>query len=383
VTTRSAAWQILWRTSVALLGTELPTEARAISSLHFDDVSRFIFVPSTEQPIITVVDGDSNEVVGALPIGISPQQVIISRPEAKLIATDGRSRSFVTLDLLNRKIERINLPHRTERLTLGTNGWLLAIADLAGGKITLFDLRGGAVQRTIDSLPPLRDMLFVDQDGYLFVAAEGWTGIAVFDVNTAVLAQWIRPFRSSTRGKIVALARTPNGRTVVIRFENDSPPSIIDVESRHAIAELGQTAATDGVVPSGTGAFLFVPDNEKSTLNVFRGDKPASATILPASTGMGAVYSAWLDSVAFVASTQRRQLLLFDLDKLRPAGTLDLVGIPGQGGVSADSTKVYVPLADPASLAVIDGQSRRVVATVPMPATPLAAVVPGGWGLCH
>jgi hypothetical protein len=98
---------------------------------------------------------------------------------------------------------------------------------------------------------------------------------------------------------------------------------------------------------------------------------------------MGAVYSAWLDSVAFVASAPRRQLLIYDLDKLRPAGTLGLTGVPGQGGVSADSTKVYIPLSDPAALAVVDGQSRQVVATVPMPATPLAAIVPGGWGLCH
>jgi DNA-binding beta-propeller fold protein YncE len=358
-------------------------EATAASSLIIDDVSRFVFVPSAEQSTVTVVDGGSNEVVAALPIGCVPRQVIISRPEAKLIATDGRSNWFVTLDLPGRRIERINLPHRAERLTLGASGWLLAIADLAGGRISLFDLRRGGLFRTIDGLPPLRDMLFVDQDGYLFVAAKDWIGVAVFDVNTAVLTQWIQPFRAAARNEIVAMARTPNGRNVVIRSEGGYPPGIIDVQSRRAVAELGGIAAADGVIPSGTGAFLFVPDNEASTLNVFRGDQPASATILPASTGMGAVYSAWLDSVAFVASVPRRQLLIYDLDRLRRAGTLDLAGAPGQGGVSADSTKVYVPLADPAALAVVDGRSRRIVATVPMPATPLAAIVPGGWGLCH
>jgi len=348
-----------------------------------DDVSRFVFVPSAEQSTITVVDAASNEIVGALDIGVSPRQVIISRPEAKLIATDCRSSWFVTLDLPDRRVERVNLPHRAERLTLGANGWLLAIADLAGGRISLFDLRRGGPGRTIDGLPPLRDMLFADQDGYLFVAARDWTGVAVFDVNTGVLTQWIRPFRLSARSDIIAMARTPIGRTVVIRFAGGDPPCIIDVQSRQTIAELGRIAATDGVVPSGTGAFLFVPDNAASTLNVFRGDKPASGTILPASTGMGAVYSAWLDSVAFVASVPRRQLLIYDLDTLRPAGTLDLAGVPGQGGVSADSTKVYVPLIDPAALAVVDGRSRQVVATVPMPGPPLAAIVPGGWGLCH
>jgi DNA-binding beta-propeller fold protein YncE len=373
VTTNRVAGRIVRRASI---------EAAA-SSLIIDDVSRFVFVPSAEQSTITVVDAASNEVVGALPIGVSPRQVIVSRPEAKLIATDGRSSWFVTLDLLDRAIERISLPHRAERLTLGANGWLLAIAEPAGGRISLFDLRRGRLLRMIDGLPPLHDMLFVDQDGYLFVAAKDWTGIAVFDVNTAVLTQWVQPFRATARSEIVAMARTPNGRTVVIRSAGSDPPGIVDVQSRQTTAELGRIAATDGVVPSGTGAFLFVPDNAASTLNVFREDKPASATILPASTGMAAVYSAWLDSVAFVASVPRQQLLIYDLDRLRPAGTLDLAGAPGQGGVSADSTKVYVPLTDPAGLAVVDGRSRRVVATVPMPATPLAAIVPGGWGLCH
>jgi DNA-binding beta-propeller fold protein YncE len=379
VTTSSVTGQSLRRAFIALPRLE----ATAASSRVIDDVSRCVFVPSAEQPAITVVDGADNAVVGTLPIGILPQQVGISRTEAKLIATDARSHSFVALDLLDRGIERINLPHRAERLTLGANGRLLAVADVAAGRITLVDLRGGGIQRSIDGLPPLRDMLFVEQDGYLFVAAEGWAGIAVFDVNTAVLTQWIQPFRSSARSEIVAMARTPNGRTVVIQQQADDPPSIIDVESRRAIAELGRSAATDRVVTSGTGALLFVPDNAASTLSVFRADKPAAATILPAAKGMGAIYSAWLDSVAFVASAPRRQLLLYDLDNLRPAGALDLAGVPGQGGVSADSTKVYVPLTDPAALAVIDGQSRRVVATVPMPATPLAAIVPGGWGICH
>jgi hypothetical protein len=32
---------------------------------------------------------------------------------------------------------------------------------------------------------------------------------------------------------------------------------------------------------------------------------------------------------------------------------------------------------------VVDGQTRRVVATLDLPASPLAAIVPGGVGVCH
>jgi len=372
----AASRRSLW----SLAGANLPGGIRAAAP--FSDVSRFVFVPSAERSIVSAIDGDRNEIVGDLPLGVVPRQVLLSRTEAKLIATDGTSAGFATFDLSKSELSRVPLPHVVDRIVLGTSGWLVAAAGSKGGSITLFDIRRGITMGRIDGLPKLRDFLFVDQDAFLFVAAEGWSGIAVIDVNTARLTRRIGPFGSGGQG-VVALARTPNGRSVLVLPAGDNPPSIIDVESGDVVGELGAVAAADGVVPSGTGAFLIVPDNKEARLRIYREGQSAWATSLPAQPGMGPVYSAWLDSVAFVSCAARRQLLVYDLDKLRPAGSIDLQGIPGQGGVTPDSRTLYVPLTAPSALAVIDSQTRKVVTTVPLESAPLAAVVPGGWGLCH
>ena len=345
--------------------------------MTFDDVSRFVFAPSTERASATAVDVERNRIVGEVPLGMVPRQVLISRTEAKLIGTDGRSAAFTLTDLASATVTSMAVPHAAERLVLGTSGWLLAVADLAGGAITLVDIRRGVALRRITGLPKLHDLLFVDQDAALFVAADGWTSVAVFDVNTAELVRRIGPLSPG----IVAFARTPSGRSVLAIPDGATPPSVVDVASSRIVGTLGREAAADGVVPSGTGAFLFVPDNKGAQLRVYREGQGASAADLRATPGMGAVYSAWLDSVAFVATAA--QILVYDLDELRPDGQLDLRGTPGQGGVTSDSRTLFVPLTSPPGLAVIDCQARRVVATLPLPTPPLAAVVPGGWGLCH
>lgn len=347
--------------------------------MSFDDASRFVFAPSAERASATAVDVERNQIVGELPLGVVPRQVLISRTEAKLIGTDGKSSEFTVTDIAGATVSRVTLPHAAERLVLGASGWLLAAADLVGGTITLFDVRRGVALRRITGLPRLHDLMFVDQDATLFVAAEGWTSIGVIDVNTAILVRRIGPL---TFG-VATLARTPSGRNVLAIPDGAAPPSIIDVASSRIVGTLGQDAAADGVVPSGTGAFLFVPDNKGAQLRIYREGQAASATNLRATSGMGAVYTAWLDSVAFVAAAAQRQILVYDLDELRPDGHLDLQGTPGQGGVTSDSRTLYVPLTAPPGLTVIDCQARQVVATLALPTAPLAAVVPGGWGLCH
>jgi DNA-binding beta-propeller fold protein YncE len=358
----------------------MAVDASSFAGTAFGDVTQFVFVPSAEQPTATVVDVGSNRIVGSVGLGAVPQQVLISRTEAHLIVTDGRSSEIVTVDLATLGLTRVPLSHAAERLVLGTNGWLLAAADLRSGTITLFDLRRGIVMGRVDGLPPLRDFMFVDQDGYLFVAAQGWTSIAVVDTNTARVMRWISPDGNTG---IVAFARTPNGRSVLAQPASADPPSIIDVESNKIVGTLGQAVVKDGITPSGTGAFLFIPENRDATFCVYREGRFSSPAILPAKPGMNAVYSAWLDSVAFVSCVPSRELLVYDLDTLRPAGSLPLGGQPGQGGVTPDSAKLYVPLASPSGLGIVDCQNRRVAATLPMASRPLAAVVPGGWGICH
>lgn len=344
------------------------------------DARRFVFVPCADQPNVIVVDSETDRIVATLPLGLLPRQVAVSGGEAKLVATDGKR--AVIVDLAERASRPIDLPHPVARLVLGTTGWMLAAADPDGGMITLYDLRFERVVNRLQGLPALRDLMFSDKDGFLLVAAEGWDAISVVDVNTGRPVSQLAPFRPAPAG-IGSLARTPNGRRVLARPQGGGAISVIDLQAGLAVGELDVAPTASGAVPSGTGALLFVPDSVLATLTVFRTDALARRAVLPGAPGLQGVYSAWLDSVAFVPSATRRRILVYDLDRLQPAGDIALAGTPGTGSVTADSRKLYLPLSDPARLAVIDGETRAQIAWLALPAPPLAAIAPGGWGVCH
>ena len=327
-----------------------------------------------------VIDSRTDRLVASLKLGVVPRQALVSLGEALLIATDEISASIV--DLETAELRGVELPHPAQRLTLGGSGWLLAVADLAGS-ISLLDLRRRRVLWRLDGLGRLRDLMFVDQDGLLYLAGERWAGVGVVDVNTGRLTGEIAPFRPASAGGAASLARTPNGRQAVMCSLDGGAPTIIDLESGVAVGELAEAEGADAVVPSGTGQFLFAPDSRRARLRIFRAAAASPAILLDAAPAMTGVHCTWLDSTAFAPSAAQRRVLVYDLDRLSAVGSIALPGAPGPGSVTADSRKLYLPLNGPAGLAVIDGQTRTLLGTIPLPSEPLAAIVPGGWGVCH
>ena len=64
------------------------TQAAQVKS-DFGAVARYIFIPSRNDPIVTVVERDSDGVVGTLDAGLVPEQVVVSEATRKLVAVDG------------------------------------------------------------------------------------------------------------------------------------------------------------------------------------------------------------------------------------------------------------------------------------------------------
>ena len=59
----------------------------------FGAVARYVFIPSRNAPIVTVVDRDIDGVVGSLDVGLVPEQVVVSEATRKLVAVDGIARA--------------------------------------------------------------------------------------------------------------------------------------------------------------------------------------------------------------------------------------------------------------------------------------------------
>jgi DNA-binding beta-propeller fold protein YncE len=342
-------------------------------------IERYVFVPSAVNSTTTIIDTDTDRISGTLQIDFVPRQVEVSRELAKLVATDGGA-AITVLGVFGGLPKQIALPNPVQRLVLGTRGRMVAAIDLAGGAIALVDLDTDRVTAAIGGLPPLRDVIFGNQDAMIYIATEGRAGIGVIDVTSGQLVREIAVAPSGGTG-IATLTRTPDDRRLLLQSQGGGPIDVLDL-GKGGIDRIDVAAGAGPAVPSGTGTILLIPDGVRQTL-VVRSERLGEPVTLRGAAVVTGIYTAWLDSVGFVASAALRRLLVYDLDRPSLVGEIALAGVPVRGAVTVDSRKLYLPVTEPPQLVVVDGKSQRVVATIDLPGKPLAAIVAGGWGVCH
>ena len=364
-----------------LLGVAKPGRARAAFDPTLADIRRYVYVPSAATADVTVIDVDGERIAGTLPIGIVARRAVVSREAATLVATDAAGAGAL-VDVFSGTVRSFVLPAPADQLTIGAGGRLAAAVNQAAGTITVIGIDSGRADTVISGLPPLRDVMFGNQDTEFYIAAEGIAGIGVVDVAKGRLVRQIAGFGVARDG-IAALARTANGRHILAQPKGGGPIGIFDPEQGKPIGELAAGPGTAGIFPSGTGSYLLIPDATEATLTVYRSERPDKPVVLPGAADAVGVYTAWLDSVAFVACAASRRLLVYDLDSMRPAGEIPLTGPPVRGAVTTDSRTLYLPALDPPRVVAVDGSTRRIAATYDLPGPPLSALVAGGWGICH
>jgi DNA-binding beta-propeller fold protein YncE len=364
------------------VGAASATSARAAAEPF--DIRRYVYVPSATSPNVTVIDTETNLIAGTFHTGIVARQAVVGREAATLIATDGGSASVSLVNVVTGMARSVSLPGPAERLTVGTTGWVAAASALAGGTIALIDLAEERPDKVsmIRGLPPLRDAMFGDLDMAIYIAAEGLGGIGVVNVGQARITREIAPVQPIPNG-FATLARSLNGRQILALPLGGGPISVLDPDRGVPVGRVNASAGAAGMFPSGTGRYLLVPNSIEATLAVFRSENPGDPVSLPGAVGVTGVYTGWLDSIAFMPSAAGHSVLVYDLDTMRRVDAIALRGRPGPGAVTPDSRTLFVPVLDPPQVVAIDAETRKVAAVFDLAEPPLAALVAGGWGICH
>jgi hypothetical protein len=364
-------------------GATVAPPARAAVDPALQDIRRYVYVPVAKSDQIVVVDSDTNRITDTLLAGVVPSRVVVSRDTATLVAADSQAARLSLVNVFSGERKLVDLPAAAAGLTIGASGRIAAAFDPDSGTIVLVDLDEGQVKLTIAGPAHLHDVMFDAEDSRLFVGADGLAGMGVIDVNSARLTRKIA-ISDSAFGAALAFARTIRGRGVLVRPSDGGPVSIVDPEQGKAIGALASTNGAEGMFPSGTGSYLVIPDPGKDVLRVFNPGKLANKPVeLPTPAAITNVYFTWLDSVAFASSEGRTSLSVYDLDHMRQADEVALPGPPLLGVVTADSRTLYLPISDPPVLLAISGEKRQIVGQISLNDAPRAALVAGGWGICH
>jgi YVTN family beta-propeller protein len=367
------------RRRVFLAGAFVAAQSRAFAALPKGDLGQYVFVPGVRSSKVAVIDTRTNQVITDVDLGITPTQILISRDEAQVIAIDGATPRIMALAAASQTLRQIDLPVTPRQITLASNGWRVAAIDTAAGRIAIIDLTGSQAVTVLDGFIDLKDAMFGGQDGLLYVATGHAPAVSIVDIGSA---QKTGEMKTLAGTGLKSLARLPDGRRILASPNGVGPLTILDAESGATVGHIDLGHATDTVVPSGTGAYVFIPDPLSSTVTVAQMDGPHAVTAFPGVPGVSSAYPTWLDSIVFLAGPGL-ELAAFDLGTTRALNRIALPGKPVAGAVTVDSQFLYLPVSDPAKLLVLDGQKGTIVTSLDLPRAPSAAIIPGGLGVCH
>jgi YVTN family beta-propeller protein len=276
----------------------------------------------------------------------------------------------------------IELAFTPDRLIGSTDGYMVAAANLAVGTVAFIELVRGREVSRITGLSSIRDLMFGADAAFLYVAAEGLTGIGVVDVARGKLIEEISVanLRSSD---VTGLTRSPSGRTGYVKTRGGAAISLIDLRNFRPIGQLDAGLDAGKAFPTGSGGYLVVPDNSEKIVTIVSQSSLTAVAMLEGAAEMATVYSGWFDTIALVPSSTERKLLVYDLDRLARAPDIPLPGKPGPGAVTPDGAKLYIALEGAKQVAVIDLRTRRLTQTIPIGSDPVAAIMGRSFDICH
>ena len=348
----------------------------------FGAVARYVFIPSRNAPIVTVVDRDIDGVVGTLDVGLVPEQVVVSEATRKLVAVDGIARAVSVVELANGRRVAIDLDFTPQWLIASPDGYVAAAADLSAGSVAFVELMRNRVVSRITGLSPIHDLMFGPDGAFLYVAVERSDGVGVVDVARGKLIEEIA-VSGLRSAQAAGLTRSPSGRMGYVKAQGSRTISLVDLSNFRPVREIEVGRDALKAFPTGFGGYLVVPDNSEKTVTIVANASLTVAAMLKGGAGMTTVHSGWFDTLALVPSATERKLLVYDLDRLSQAPDIPLPGSPGRGAVTQDGARLYIALEDASKVAVIDLQRRRLLHTIAVASNPVAAIMAKSFDVCH
>lgn len=364
--------------SFALLAPAIGYAAEGFAAQGFADGLRYVFVAAQGSRQVSVIDSRSDRVAGTLDMGLVPSQLEIAGEPGRLVAVDGASAQVAVVPLQDGEALMLPLDFVPTRLVVA-GGRIVASAP-STGRLAVIDVVAGRLTGQ-GRAPAFRDIQPAGDGDRVMLAPEAGDGLLLYDLAAMSVAAEVAPQRLGLGG-FSALARSPNGRLIYARAAAMPMVAVVDVRSAKVVGEVPVGAGTARAYSNATGITLVLPDSTAHSITLL----PSSlkgATAMRGEAGMTGVYSGWFDTVAFIPSAAARSVVVVDQQGGFRGDDIALSGSPGRGTVTPDGRKLYLPLTDGNTVAVIDAEYRRLAGTVTLPGRPTMALMGRTFGICH
>jgi YVTN family beta-propeller protein len=349
-----------------------------------DDLSHYVFVPNRDSADIAIIDTDSDEVIGRVPVGKAPHQVAVSETQMKLVASNTADDTISIVDLRTlAPLATVRLDHEPEHMEIGPAGDILAIGNIGAGTISLVSLIDDRELARVDGLYEPHNMTFSPDGRLLYVGNLGAGLVSVIDVASAAVVNEIpvgevqnmasaAPADAEWQG-VINVTRTPDGRLGFAAFGEGNAMAVLDLRTQKTLKTLELGEMPWRAYTTADGRLMITPNNGDQTISVVSTASLEEVARLPGAADMTGVNTGWFESVAFVISRGEDKLVVLDLETLQPAGEIALPGSPETGVTTPDGRKLYVALSEADEVAVIDVKARKVIKRI-------GGVGDGPWG---
>lgn len=357
----------------ALLGVVAPAQAA-----DFSDGTRFVFVAAQDSEQVIVIDSRDDHVAGALAMGLVPSQLEIAGEQGRLIAVDGRAATVSVVSVRDGGRVSVPLDFVPGRLVVAADGSRAVAAAPDQGRLAVIDV---ASARLVGQgrMAPFRDLLIMPDGARVLLSPETGDDLLLVSLADWAVTGRVEPPRAGLGG-FGALSRAPDNRLAYARALG--APAVVAVDLRTAKA-LGEVAAGGGKpYTNAMGITLILPDDHAGKVTLMPASLRGGAT-LSGEAGMNGVYNGWFDTVAFIPSVARKNVVVVDQQGRFRGDDIVLGAIPGRGTVTPDGRKLYLPLIDANRVAVIDAERRALAGYVAVPHRPAIALMGRTFGLCH
>lgn len=312
--------------SLALLLVAPPV---ALAGQGMDGTTGTLVVLNKGESTATFVDVASGSVIATLPTGEGPHELAMTRDGRRAVSTDYGG----------------------------------------GNSLTVFDVEGPSVVRTIDlsEYPRPHGAFFLPGDSILAVTSEASRNVVL-----------VAPFRGAIVGAISTgaagshmVAVTGDGSTLYTGDMGDGTVSQLDVASRDKTRSYGVPAQPEAITVNTSGTEVWVGSNAEGLVSIV---DTGSGEVDSALSGFGWPYRILIveERDLVVIPDLRRNLVRFvDYDGRTDIDMLELPGEGPQGvALTPDRNTLFLSLSQAGQVAVIDLETLEIVRRIDVGPTP-------------
>jgi YVTN family beta-propeller protein len=225
----------------------------------------FAYVANEKSGTLSVVDTESDAVIGEIRAGTRPRGMAPSHDGKVLYVSDQAANALLVVDPMARAVTaKIDLGESPEGVSLSPDGrWIVAAVELSNSVafVDAASARFAFAVRTQGKNP--EHAVFSPDGKWLYVSAEEADSVDVIDVAAH------RQVASVTVGRRPrGIAFTPDGKRAYVACELASTVYAIDVATRKVLAAIPAGEFSNGVAMRPDGARVFVSNGRAGTVSV-------------------------------------------------------------------------------------------------------------------